>query len=175
MNLLRIDWQGLFSLETPLPELVIRGIVLYVGILILMRFMPRRTSAELGLMDMIWVLLITEAASHSMGEYTSLLDGIILIVTYMALDYLINILKENIPLIDRLLTSPPLLVIKDGEMLRRNMRKEFLSKDELLSSLREHGIDDIKRVKKAFVESEGKITAITNDNNKFTESSQTKK
>lgn len=59
-------------------------------------------------------------------------------------------------------------------MLLHNMRKEYLSKDELLSNLREHGIDDIKKVKKAFVESEGKITAITFDGKEFQESPETK-
>lgn len=75
MTLLNVDWNGLFALETSIPELLIIGTVLYVGILILMRVMPRRTGAEISLMDMIWVLLITEAASHSMGDFTSLTDG----------------------------------------------------------------------------------------------------
>ena len=175
MILLQVDWNGLFALETPLPELFVIGTVLYVGILILMRWMPRRTGAEISLMDMIWVLLITEAASHSMGDYTSLTDGIILIIIYMGWDYLINILKQRVPGFDRILSSPPLQVIRNGEMIPRNMRKEYLSKDELLSNLREHGIDDIKKVKRAFVEAEGKITAITYDDKQFKEAPATKK
>ena len=49
------------------------------------------------------------------------------------------------------------------------MRKEFLSKEELLSNLREHGIEAISEIKKAYVEGEGVITAITFDNRKFTD------
>lgn len=169
MILLSVDWSGMFELETSIPELLIRGTVLYVGILILMRLMPRRTGAELSLMDLIWVLLITEAASNAMGNYTSLQDGIILIVIYMAWDYLINILKQNSKTVERLLSSAPLLIVKDGQMLKRNMRKEFLSKEELLSNLREHGIEAISEIKKAYVEGEGVITAITFDNRKFTD------
>lgn len=160
---LQINWSELFSLETPLLELFIRGTFLYLGLLILMRFMPRRTGAELSLMDLIWVLLVAEAAAHSMGDYTSLLDGIILIIVYMVWDYIINFLNYHVPVIEKLLSSPPLLVIKEGKLLKRNMRKEFLTEEELISYLRTHGIADITKVKKAFVEPEGEITAITYD------------
>ena len=125
--------------------------------------MPRRTGAELNLMDLIWVPLVAEAAAYSMGDYTSILDGIILIMVYMAWDYIINFLSDHLPLIDKLLSLPPLLIIKDGRMLKRNMREEFITEEELMSCLRTHGIADIKKVKKAFVEPEGEITAITAD------------
>lgn len=170
MKLLSIDWQSLFAMDTSIGELFIIGSVLYIGILILMRLMPRRTGAEISLMDMIWVLLITEAASHSMGNYSSLTDGIILIAIYMGWDYLINILKQHIPAINNMLSVAPLPVVRDGKMIPANMRKEFLNKDELLSSLREQGIEDVSEVKKAFVESEGQITVI-----KFEKSDQKKK
>jgi len=174
MKLLMIDWQDVFSLETDFPELLVRGSVLYVGILILMRFMPRRTGAELSLMDLLWVLLIAEAAAHSMGDYTSLSDGVVLILIFMGWDYLINIVKQNSKVVERLLSSTPLLVVNNGKMIVRNMRKEYLSKEKLMSNLREQGIENISEVKKAYVEGEGMITAITFDNRKFTESTEKK-
>jgi len=160
---LQINWAELFSLETSFLELLIRGTILYLGLLVLMRFMPRRTGAELGLMDLIWVLLVAEAAAHSMGDYTSILDGIILIMVYMAWDYITNFLSYHVPFIEKLLSSTPLLVIKEGRMLKRNMRKEFLTEEELRSYLSTHGIEDIQNVKKAFVEPDGEITAIAYD------------
>lgn len=159
--MLYINWSELFTLETPLVELLVRGTILYVGLLLLMRLMPRRTGAELNLMDLIWVLLVAEAASHSMGDYTSILDGIVLIVVYMLWDYIINFLSYHVPAIERVLSPPPLLIIKEGRLLKRNMRKEFLTEEELMSYLRAEGIEDVKEVKKAYVEPEGEITAIT--------------
>jgi uncharacterized membrane protein YcaP (DUF421 family) len=51
-------------------------------------------------------------------------------------------------------------VVRDGALLRRNMRREFLTEDELMESLRQEGIDELKDVKAAYVEAEGKITVI---------------
>lgn len=160
MDLFPQDWVALFALETPLFELLVRGSLLYVGILVLMRFMPRRTGNELAVMDLIFLLLITEVASHSLGEYTSLGDGLVLVVVLMLWDYLINILSYHVPFIERLLSSPPLQIVKDGELLRRNMRREFLTEDELMCYLRESGIDRLEEVKAAYIEGKGKITIL---------------
>ena len=51
-------------------------------------------------------------------------------------------------------------IIKNGKLLYRNMRKELLTKDELMTNLRENGIENLSDVKKAFVESEGNISFV---------------
>jgi uncharacterized membrane protein YcaP (DUF421 family) len=160
MELLPADWLSILSLDTPLLELVARGTVLYFGILFMTRLMPRRTGGELAMMDLIFVLLIAEAAAHAMGEYTSVADGIVMVATFMGWNYLINALSYRVPFIERLVSSPPLQVIKDGKLLRRNMRREFLTEEELMSHLREEGIGDVKEVKSAQIEGDGKISVI---------------
>lgn len=160
MKLTPDNWLEVFAPQTSLLELAARGVILYFGILVLMRFMPRRAGAELATMDLIFALLIAEAAAHSLGDYTSVADGIILIMIIMACNYLINILSYRLPFIERLVSAPPLQIIRNGELLRRNMRREFLTEEELMSYLRQQGIDDVKDVKSAHVEGEGKITVV---------------
>lgn len=160
MELLPADWLGILAPDTPLLELVGRGSVLYFGILIITRLMPRRTGGELAMMDLIFVLLIAEAAAHAMGEYTSVADGIVMIATLMGWNYLINSLSYRVPFIERLVSSPPLQVIRNGELLRRNMRREFLTEEELMSRLRQDGISDVKEVKSAHIEGNGKISVV---------------
>ncbi len=80
MKLLPDTWSHLFVLETPLLELVARGTLLYTAILVLFRFMPRRSGGEMALMDLIFALLIVSAVSHSLGDYTSVADGLFLVV-----------------------------------------------------------------------------------------------
>lgn len=162
MELLPDDWSSVFSVETSLAELVARGTTLYFAILVFMRFMPRRTAGELATMDLIFLLLIAEAAAHSLGDYQSVADGVIVIATLMAWDYFLNFLAFHVPFVERLTAAPPLRVVRDGRLLRRSMRREFLTEEELMASLRQQGIDDIKDVKAAFVESEGQISVIKN-------------
>lgn len=166
MQLLQISWSDVFKPETPVLELIVRGSVLYFGILVLMRLMPRRTGGELAIMDLIFVILIAEAAAHAMGEYSSVADGFILIVTLMGWNFLINLLSFHIPFIERLVSAPPIQVVKDGQLLRRNMRREYLTEAELMDHLRQQGIEEISDVKAAYVEGEGKITVISKKDDK---------
>lgn len=160
MELVPESWARIFALGTPLLELLARGTALYLGILVLMRFMPRRTGGELATMDLVFLLLIAEGASHALGEYTSVADGLIVVGMFMAWSYLLNLLSFHSPLIERLVSAPPLLIVKNGRMLRRPMRSEFLTEEELMDHLRQQGVERIEDVKAAYVEGEGKITVL---------------
>lgn len=60
MDVLPASWVEIWALETPVAELLVRAAVLYFGILLLLRVMPRRTGGELGTMDLVMILLVTE-------------------------------------------------------------------------------------------------------------------
>src|SRR5512138_3451726 len=131
MQFLPDDWSSVFSLETPLLELFARGTVLYFALLAIMRFMPRRTGGELALMDLVFVVLIANAAANAFGDYSAIADGIVLVATLMAWNYVLNFLSFRSRFIERCVSAPALQVVRDGELLRRNMRREFLTEDEL--------------------------------------------
>lgn len=157
------DWSKVFALETPLLELIVRGTVLYFAILALMRVMPRRTGGEMALMDLVLIVLIANAAANALGDYTAVLDGIVVIATLMAWDYTLNALSYRSRFIERCVSPPPLQIIRNGTLLRRNMRREFLTEDELLENLRRQGIEGVHEVKTAYIEGEGDITVIKRD------------
>ena len=160
------DWSRVFAPETPLLELIARGAALYFGILILMRFMLRRSVGDLAGMDLIFIILLAEAAAHSLGDYTTIADGAVLILVLVGSNYLVNFLSYHVPLVERLTSNPPVLVVKDGELLRRNMRREFVTEQELMEHLRQEGIEEIADVREAYIEENGKFTAIRKKDSK---------
>src|SRR5690606_1945781 len=85
------SWLEVFAVETPLFELIVRGTVLYFAILAFMRLMPR-IGGELAVMDLVFLLLIAEAAAHGMGEYKSVGDAILMLTTLIGWNYLLNFL-----------------------------------------------------------------------------------
>ena len=155
-----IDFEALFAIEGSVLETILRSTILYFGILLLMRILPRRTGGELAVMDLIFVLLIAEAATHSIGDYSSLTEGFIAIGTLMSWDYLVNLLSFHVPVVEKLFSAPAIQIIKRGKMLRRNMRSEYITEEELKENIRKKGLEDISQVKHAFVEGDGKITII---------------
>lgn len=160
VSLMPTDWSQIFALEAPVLALIARSSALYFGLLLLVRIMPRRTGGELAMMDLIFVLLIAEAASHALGDFTSVGDGFVVIGTLVVWNWLVNMLSFRIPALERLLSAAPLEVIRDGRLLRRNMRREYLTEEELLSHLREEGIDQVEKVKSARIEGDGRISVV---------------
>jgi uncharacterized membrane protein YcaP (DUF421 family) len=158
MELLPGNWHRIFAPDTPLLELVARGSALYLALLAFVRLMPRRTGGELATMDLIFVLLIADGAARALGDYNSVADAIVVVATFMGWNYLVNALSYRVPFIERLVSSPPLQIIRDGELLRRNLRREFITEEELMSHLRQQGIGELEEVESAYVEGEGKIT-----------------
>ena len=155
-----VDWLSVFLPEKPLIELLARGATMYLALLVFLRVMPRRTAGELATMDLVFVVLIAEAAARAFGDYTAVADGLVVIASMMACNFVLNALSYHSRLAQRLVSAPPLQVIRDGVLLRRNMRREFLTEEELRDQLRRLGIEDPASVKAAYVEAEGKITAI---------------
>ena len=77
-------------------------------------------------------------------------------------------LGYRFPLMERVLNPPPLRLIKDGRVIRENLKKKFISEEELMSQLRQQGISDPKKVKEAFIEGDGHISVIKQEEDKST-------
>ena len=67
------------------------------------------------------------------------------------------------PLIGRFVHPPAVELVRNGRMLRENMRRELITVEELMSQLREQGIDALNRVKSARLEGDGQISVITRE------------
>jgi uncharacterized membrane protein YcaP (DUF421 family) len=116
------------------------------------------------MLDFIFVLLVANGAADAMtGGATSIVAGVVTVVTVVAWNYLLNSLSYYVPLVEKLVSPPPLQVVRNGKLIRPNMRKEFLSEQELMGQLREQGVEDLEKVKAAHIEGDGNISVITFD------------
>lgn len=154
-----IDWPAVFSVQTPLLELVVRGTAMYLILFATLRVLVRRHIGSLSLMDLLLMVLIADAAQNAMSaNYRSVTEGTVLCGTLIGWNYLFDWLAFRFEWFERLLEPPPLPVIRNGRFLWRNMRQEFITKDELLGQLRQQGIADVKAVKLAYIESDGGLS-----------------
>lgn len=160
MALFEINWYELFVPAQPV-ETIVRGSVTYLSLFLLMRFVLKRESGSVGTADVLMVVVIADAAQNAMaGDYKSITDGIILVVTIIAWNYLIDWLSYHSVIMRRILQEQPILLVKDGQMYRQNMRKELITKEELMAELRENGVKKIEEVEEARIEEDGHISVI---------------
>ncbi|MBV7486146.1 DUF421 domain-containing protein [Bordetella sp. BOR01] len=156
-----VDWPELFRLTVPPLELIVRGSVMYWFILILLRVAGRRDVGSLGIADMLVLVLIADAAQNGMaGQYESITDGAILTATIVGWVALIDRLTYFMPWLGRLLEADKVCLVRDGRMIRRSMRQEYITPEELMSELRQHGVEDLSNIRRAYMEPDGNISVL---------------
>ena len=161
--LTKIDWEKIFVPESSILEMVLRGTIMYLGIFILLRIF-RRQAGSIGIADLVVIVIIADAAQNGMaGESKSVTEALVLIGVIILWDYLIDWLGFKSELIGKVLEPQPLVLVKNGRMIRKNMDSEMITEDELMSHLRQQGIEDIKKVKKCCLESSGDFSVIRVD------------
>ena len=159
-----VNWaQILFPTQSVL-ELVVRATAMYFIIFVLLRMVLRRQVGGLGTSDILVVVLVAEIAGNGINaDYFSVLGGAISIATVLFWSYAVEWLQYHVRFIERLTREPKLKLIADGKLLRRNMRAELITLEELMAQLREQGLEDCSRVKAAYVEADGSISILRRD------------
>jgi uncharacterized membrane protein YcaP (DUF421 family) len=158
-----MDWKTIFLPDTPLLEIILRGSLMYMALFVLLRVILKRQTGTLGMTDLLLITLLADASQNAMaGEYKSLPDGIVLVATIIFWNYALDWLSFRFTWFARLIEAPPLPLVRNGRLLRRNMRQELITEDDLMMQLREQGLDDFAKVKEAYIESDGRISVIEN-------------
>jgi uncharacterized membrane protein YcaP (DUF421 family) len=162
-TLLQIDWRSIFVPSVRVAEIFLRGTVVYLFLFFVLRIL-RRESGAIGISDLLLIVLIADAAQNAMSsDYKSVTDGIILVSTIAFWDYLLDWIGYRFPSVRPLLRPAPLLLIKDGRLQRRNMRREMITEEELMGRLREQGVEKVEEVKKCYLEGDGSVSVIKRD------------
>ncbi len=157
----QVDWEALFIPDTPILEIFIRGTCVYLGLFILLRLILKRQSGTVSITDLLVLVLIADASQNAMAaNYKSIPDGLLLVATIIFWNFVLEWLDFHVPFLHRAIYPSPLLLVKDGKMLRKNMQKELITRAELFSQLREQGAASLKEVKSAVLEGNGHISVI---------------
>jgi hypothetical protein len=150
-----------FALTVSPLELIIRGSLIYWFLFLIFRFVLRRNAGSLGVTDLLFIVLLGDAAQNAMiGDGTSVADGMTLIATLVAWNYLLDFLGARYKLVSRFTDPPRLTLFANGRKNRRNMRGQSITDEELDEKVRQQGIADLSGVEAAYLESNGEVSIV---------------
>ena len=141
---------------------VVRGVLVYVFLLILFRIMGKKTLSEASSFDLVLLLIISEVTQQGLvGEDFSLTAAALLICTLMGVDLLITQIKQWFPSSARVIEGLPLVVVDNGKMLHKRMKKTHVAEDDILQAARKnHGLQKMEEIKYAILETDGSISIV---------------
>jgi len=152
---------GLFAFDVSPLELVLRGTLVYWLLFLIFRFIMRRDVGAVGIADILLLVIIADASQNAMaGGYTTVGEGAVLVLTIIGWNWLLDWLSYRFELVRRFTEPRKLALIRRGVPLLRNLRREFITMDELRSKLREQGLESVAGVKAAYLEPDGQISVI---------------
>lgn len=152
----------MFDIDGPRAlEIIARVVIVYLSCLVLLRVSGRREMSELGPMDLLTMLLLSETVSPALtGGDQSLLGAMVAASTLMAMMVTSSWLVRRSRLADRLIEGEAVVLIRDGRVRAEVLRRFRITDDDLRASLHAEGMMSVAEVARGFVESDGKLTFI---------------
>ncbi len=149
----------MFDMSLPWWEFVLRGAVVYLFLMVMLRFTGKRQTGQLAPFDLILLLILSNALQNAMnGGDNSLVGGLISALTLIGLNYAVAWLVFKSKWVEALVEGNPKLLIRNGILNEEAMRSELLTHHELSAALRAAGCSDIEHVRSATLENNGQIT-----------------
>jgi uncharacterized membrane protein YcaP (DUF421 family) len=150
--------------KDPYINIFVSTSVIYLFITIAIRIFGKKELSQLSVMDLVFVLLISNAVQNAMvGSDSSLWGGLIAATTLFVLNYIFKYLLFRSKTLTQLVEGEPVILISNGKVNDHNLRKLKITFNELLEAIREHGLPDIKDVNLAMFEVDGNISILSND------------
>ncbi|MFD6206927.1 DUF421 domain-containing protein [Peribacillus sp. NPDC060253] len=147
--------------------IIFRTTVIYLVILILFRMMGKREVGELSILDLVVSIMIGDIAVLSFEDLEKpFLRQMIPMLVLAFIQILLAFISLKSVRFRNIVDGTPQIIINQGKIDEKAMRKQRYNFDDLLTQLREQGINDLNDVQFAILESSGKLSVIKNNQDK---------
>jgi uncharacterized membrane protein YcaP (DUF421 family) len=142
-------------------DIVFRAVFIFFVLYLLMRIIGRRELSSLEPFDLILLVVLGDAVQQGLTQdYYSLTGALLAIGTIAMLQLGVSYANFRFPRLRPLLDGEPIVVVRDGKPIERNLRRERVTLDDLTSAMRQQNISHIDEVQWAVMETSGAISFI---------------
>ena len=154
------------DIGSSLPEVALRTAIVYLFLIVALRVSGKREVGQMSVLELVVILVISDAVQNSMvGDNTTLWGGLIAVTTLLALDFGLKALARRSKGVREVIEGEPRLIVRDGRLLMRALKEEGLEVEEVRAAIRSHGLASVEDVKFAVLETDGAISVVPRDDN----------
>ncbi|WP_291587881.1 DUF421 domain-containing protein [Comamonas sp. UBA7528] len=151
----------MWQLAVPWWELVVRGVVVYLFLLVFLRLTGRRQTGQYAPFDLVLLLILSNAVQNSMNAGdNSLTGGLVSAGTLIGCHVLLARLSYRYPRLRHWIDGRPKVLIREGVVQQALLRQEQITADDLSAALRANGCLNAHAVERATIETNGQITVV---------------
>ncbi len=146
----------------PYIEIPLRSIGIYVFIVLAIRLFGKKELAQLSVIDLVFILLISNSVQNAMvGPDTSMWGGMLAALGLFCANYIFKQVLYRSKSVNEFIQGDPVMLVHHGNIIQENLKKERISMEELEATIREHGIPSINNVDLAVLEVDGNISILS--------------
>lgn len=143
--------------------MIIKSIIVFITLIIVMRIMGKREVGELSIFDIVVFFIISELFSFTISDpESSIFKSIVPIVTIVILQVFLSYIVLKVPSFRRLIDGKPSIIIENGVINQKEMKKNRYNLDDLYTQMRMSDVSSLQDIKFAILETSGDLSIIKN-------------
>ena len=145
-------------------KIILSSVSVYIFIVVAIRLSGKKELAQLSVIDLVFILLISNSVQNAMvGTDSSLGGGIVAATSLFIVNYFFKRIMYRFPNFNKLIQGESLLLIYNGKLNKKNMTEAQISIEEMMEVIREHGVAVVEQVDLAVLEVDGNISVMSHE------------
>lgn len=148
----------------PLLAVLLHTLAIYLFLILCLSLLSRREIAQLTSVELVIVMVLGSAVETAMvAGNTSLGAGLVSAGALLVANRLLTLALRRWRLLRRLIVGSPLILVRDGHLVPKNLRRAGFTPDDVTSALRERGYVDLAKIRFAVLEIDGSVGVVPAD------------
>ena len=140
---------------------IVRTLILYIFIIAALRLMGKRQISDMQPSELVVTLVVSDIASLPMQNTSQpLLSGMIPVMVLVGLEILTSVLMMKSRTVRKLVCGNPVVVIEDGKLLQKQMKRLRMTNSDLMEQLRQQNVFSLDDVQYCIVETNGALSIL---------------
>ncbi|MEC5174053.1 MULTISPECIES: YetF domain-containing protein [Chryseobacterium] len=154
-----------FESWTKVGHVALLTVISFVTLFLFIRISGKRTLAKFNAFDFVVTITLGSVLAYMMLAQVNLTEGVVVLFLIIALQLLFAKFSQKSEFMEKMLNSSPKLLFYNGTFLKKSMKKELVTKEEILASIRREGIENTDDVLAVVIEANGDLSVIEKSDN----------
>ena len=144
--------------------IIISSASVYIFIVLAIRLFGKKELAQLSVIDLVFILLISNSVQNAMvGSNSTLIGGLVAATTLFVVNFLLKKALLHSRKLNQMIQGNPLMLIYNGQIIKTHLDQAQISLEEIEAAVREHGVETINQVNLAVLEVDGNISVLSDN------------
>ena len=142
--------------------IIFRSVTVYFFIVIALRLFGKKELAQLSVIDLVFILLISNSVQNAMvGNDTSIIGGLTAATALFGVNWILKKIFFRSKYLSEAVEGNPLMLVYHGKIIQKHLDEAELTNKEMAEAIREHGVKSVKEVDMAILEVDGNISVLS--------------